>query len=58
MPASGLSRYIAMDPRDPELEMTITIATRGQRVGSVLILKSSFIAIRSSTMSLITLKTR
>jgi hypothetical protein len=44
MPVSGLSRYIAMDARDPELETTIVIATRAQRVGSVLILKLSFMA--------------
>ncbi len=33
-----------MDARDPELEMTIAIATSAQRVGSVLISKSSFMA--------------
>ncbi len=33
-----------MDARDPELETTIVIATRAQRVGSVLILKLSFMA--------------
>ncbi len=33
-----------MDARDPELETTIAIAMRAQRVGSVLILKSSFMA--------------
>ncbi len=33
-----------MDTRDPELERTIAIAARARRVGSVLILKSSFMA--------------
>ncbi len=33
-----------MDVRDPELEMAITIAMRAQRVGSVSISKSSFMA--------------
>ncbi len=44
MPVSGLSRYIAMDARDSELETTIAIATRAQIVGSILISKSSFMA--------------
>ncbi len=33
-----------MDERDPELEITTAITTRAQRVGSVLISKSSFMA--------------
>jgi hypothetical protein len=33
-----------MVARDPELEMTIGITIRAQRVGSVLISKSSFMA--------------
>ncbi len=33
-----------MAARDPELETMIAIATRAQRVGSVLILKLSFMA--------------
>jgi hypothetical protein len=44
MPVRGLSRYIAMDVRDPELETMTVIAMRAQRVGSVLISKSSFMA--------------
>ncbi len=44
MPVSGIMRYITMDMRDPELETMIAIAMRAQRVGSVWIWKSSFMA--------------
>jgi hypothetical protein len=44
MPVVGLFRLTAMDAREPEQQAMMEIMTNAQRVGSVLISKSNFIA--------------